>query len=224
MIDVETGQILVTVTEDCQCPIEQVLTTSMKNISRKLITASKAYVSPVPGGKGDIYLKSNPSVATVYIDGKSTGNTTPTTIRNLESGEHLIKVIKGDYVGSKVIRVHANDITEDNIILGKAKGGLKAYSNPVEAKIYIGDKYYGYTPKIINDLSAGDHLVVLKKSGYMEVKRRITIKGEQFATVDAEMFKPAALYLSSVPSNASVNIRGQHMGKTPLNLTDLYPE
>jgi len=224
MIDVETGQILTTVTEDCQCPIEQVLTTSMKNISRKLITASKAYVSPVAGGKGDIYLKSNPSAATIYVDGKKTKKTTPSTIRDLESGEHLVKVVKGDYVGSKVIRVHANDITEDNIILGKAKGGLKAYSTPAEAKIYIGNKFYGNTPKIISDLSAGDHLVVLKKSGYMEVKRRVSVKGDQFATVDAEMVKPAALYLSSLPSNASVIIRGQDMGKTPLNLTDLYPE
>jgi hypothetical protein len=224
MIDVETGQILVTVTEDCQCPIEKVLTSSMKNISNKLITASKAYVSPVLGGKGDIYLKSIPPAANVYIDGKSIGNTTPTTIRNLESGEHLVKVVKGDYVGSKVIRVHTNDITEDNITLDKAKGGLKAYSTPAEAKIYIGDTFYGNTLKILNDLSAGDHLVVLKKSGYMEVKRRVSVKGEQFATIDAEMVKPASLYLSSVPSNASVNIRGQKMGKTPLNLNNLYPE
>ena len=220
----ETGQILTTVTEDCQCPIEQLLTSSMKNISKKLINASKAYISPVAGGKGDIYLKSNPSAATVYVDGKSTSSTTPTTIRNLESGEHLIKVVKSDYVGSKVIRVHANNITEDNIILGKAKGGLKAYSNPAEANIYIGDKFFGNTPKIINDLSAGDHLVTLKKAGYMDVKRQVTIKGEEFATVEAEMVKPASLYISSVPTDAAVNIRGQQMGKTPLNLNDLYPE
>lgn len=224
MIDVETGQILVTVTEDCKCPIEEVLTSSMKNIAQKLVTASMGFIGQIAGGKGDIYLKSAPTGATIYIDGKKTVKTTPATLRDIESGEHLVKVVKGDFVGSKVINVQANAIPEASITLGKAKGGLKVYSTPAEAQIFIGDQFYGNTPKIINNISAGDQLITLKKSGYLDVKKRVTVTGEQFITVEGDLTKPASLYISSVPSKASVNISGQKMGETPLGLTDLYPE
>jgi TM2 domain-containing membrane protein YozV len=224
MIDVETGQILVTVTEDCQCPIELVLTTSMKNITKKLVDASKEYVRPIIGGKGDIYIKSEPSAALVYIDGKSRGMTTPTTIRDLETGEHLIKVVKGELVGSKIIRVSANKIHEESIYLGKAKGGIKVYSTPVEANIYIGEKFYGRTPKIISDLSIGDHLVTLKKSGYLDINQNITISGGDYAIVEGNLVKPASLNITSIPTNAIVRLRGKQIDKTPISINNQYPE
>ncbi len=224
MIDVETGQILITVIEDCQCPIEQVLTSSMKNITQKLVTASKEYIRPVVGGKGDIYVKSLPTAASVFIDGKSTGKTTPTTIRDLETGTHLVKVVKGELVGSKIIRVNANDIAEENISLGKAKGGIKVYSAPVEADIYIGEKFYGRTPKVISDLSTGDHSVKLKKEGYIEINRNITVSGGDYATIKGDLVKPASLKITSAPNNANVKLRGKNIGETPISLINQYPE
>ena len=96
-------------------------------------------------------------------------------------------------MGSKVIRVNPNVITEESITLGKAKGGLKAYSTPAEAKIYIGEKFYGRTPKIIKDLSIGDHLVTLKKSGYMDINRSVTITGGDYTTIEGNLVKSASL-------------------------------
>ncbi len=138
MIDVETGVILFTVTEDCACPIEKVLTTSMKNIAQKLVDMSKgrAVSEGILTGSGDIYLKSDPSGASVTLDGKSVNQVTPTTLRGIAAGEHRVKVVRGDYVGSKVVNVLPNEITQVTISLSKAIGGLKVYSNPPEANIY----------------------------------------------------------------------------------------
>ena len=226
MIAVETGEILTTVTEDCACPIEEVLTSSMKKVADKLVIANKSYVGVgiMGKGQGDIYLKSNPAAATVYIDGKKQNEVTPTTVKSLKSGEHLVKVVKGDYVGSKVVTVIPNDIVELNIALGKAKGGLKVYSNPAEADIYLSDQFYGKTPKIIRDLPAGDYFLSLRKGGYMEAKRNVRVNPEEFSDVDVNIVKPSALYITSDPANASVYVRGQEMGKTPLRLDQLYPE
>jgi len=46
MIDIETGQIVVTVNEDCRCPIEEVLTASIKNIVQKLVDSNNKSNNP----------------------------------------------------------------------------------------------------------------------------------------------------------------------------------
>ncbi len=157
MIDVETGQILETVTEDCPCPIEQVLTSSMKNVVQKLVTASK--------GRGDIYIKSNPTGASVHVDGRSIGKTTPATIRDIDSGEHLVKAVKGDYVGSKVVNVQANTTTEASITLGKAKGHLILNNLTPGSEVFIDGRK---TDQGANEFKVpiGVHNVEIERSGY----------------------------------------------------------
>ncbi len=74
MIDVESGVIVMTVTEDCPCSIEKVLTTSMKNVARKLagVSREQAVAGAKLSGEGDIYLKSQPTAAKIFLDGKPT--------------------------------------------------------------------------------------------------------------------------------------------------------
>ena len=196
----------------------------MKNIAEKLAKASKDYIKPIIGGKGDIYIKSDPSAAIVFINGKPTGKTTPTTIRDLDTGEHLVKVVKGELVGSKLLRINTNDITEIDIQLGKAKGGLKVYSSPVEADIFLGDNFFGRTPKVINDLALGDHLVTLKKSEYLDVTKNVTITAGDYQTIEGNLVKPAELRISSIPNNANIKINGEFIGATPVTLDSLYPK
>jgi hypothetical protein len=51
----------------------------------------------VNGLYGTIDIKSTPSGAEVYLDGKDTGETTPTTLTAVEVGEHTIKLIYFHY-------------------------------------------------------------------------------------------------------------------------------
>jgi TolB-like protein len=226
LIDVQSGQILATVTEDCRCPIEQILTTSMRSLAGKLVDETKKYpgLFVARGGNGDLYLKSSLTPAKIVVDGQPWPETTPTTIKNLSSGEHVIKVIKDDFIGSKVVIINPNEILDETIVMSKAHGSIKAYSNPGEADIFIEDQYYGQTPKIIKDVAAGEYLISLKKPGYLELKRRIKVNGEQYTEIDEHLVKPASLSINSCPVKATVFIRGQEMGQTPLQLHDLYPE
>jgi hypothetical protein len=224
MIDVETGEILLTVTEDCRCPVEEVLTGSMKKIADKLVEASKSIVTISGGGMGDIYLKSTPPDAQIYINNKLQQERTPATVRNLPTGECLIKVVKGDFVGSRVVTVMPNDIVDITIAMGIGKGGIKLYSTPAEAEILIGDQPFGATPKVIRDLPAGDYVVSLRKDGFLEAKRTVKVSTDEFSNLEVALVKPAALYVTSTPANAEVSVRGQSMGRTPLKLTQLFPE
>jgi hypothetical protein len=225
MIDVESSKILFTVTEDCRCPVEEVLTSSMKNIADKLVAASKSFVIIDTGiKKGDIYLKSVPSGAQIYINDQLQQERTPATLRNIPAGECLIKVVKGDELGSQAVIVKANEIVELMITLGRGKGGIKIYSTPAEAEIIIGEQSYGVTPKIIRDLPAGDYVVSLRRAGFVEAKCTVKVVPNEFNDVDVTFVKPATLYVTSTPSNAQVVLQGQSMGKTPLRLDQVNPE
>jgi hypothetical protein len=225
MIDVQTGKILLTVTDDCRCTVEEVLTSSIKKIADKLVTASKSEITLGPDkGKGDIYLKSSPSDAKIYINGQLQQMRTPAILKNLYAGECMIKVVKGDFVGSRVVKVTTDDIINLSITLGKGKGGIKIYSTPPEAEIMIGEQVFGRTPKVIRDLPAGDYVVYLRKTGYLEAKHTVKVNLDEFSNIDVKMIKPAGLYITSTPANAEVFIRGQYMGKTPLKIEQLNPE
>ncbi len=226
LISVESGQILATVTEDCSCTIEQVLTNSLRILAGNLVDETKKYpgLFVTKGGRGDVYLKSSLTPAHIFVDGQALNEQTPTTVKNLPSGEHVLKVVKDDYSGSKIVIINPDEILDETITMSKARGGIKVYSNPAEADIYIEDQYYGKTPKIIKDLAAGEYLLALKKEGYLQLKRRIKITGDDYAEIDERIVKPAAVSISSQPSPAVVFIRGQELGRTPLQLQDLYPE
>jgi hypothetical protein len=228
MIDTESEVILFTATEECPSSIEQVLSHSMKNLAVKLVGLSKSKVEAgILKGQGDIHLKSEPTSAEIFIDGKKLSEVTPMTIHNMESGEHMLKVVKGDFIGNRVITVIPNDIIQTTISLSRDKGGLKVYSSPAGADIYIENKYYGKTPKVIQEIAVGDYLVFVKKTGYLDATNKINVSPEAFAEVFYELVKPAILSITSQPSNAEVILitsKGKKIGKTPLVKENLYPE
>ena len=100
MIDVETGRIMLTKTEDCNCRIEKVLTTSLRNVALKMAgMATGGERLPIVNGKqvagrGDFFFKSNPSGAQVFIDDKPITGTTPVMKEDVPAGTHQIRMKK----------------------------------------------------------------------------------------------------------------------------------
>lgn len=188
MIDVETGKILYTVNEDCECPIESVLKISIKNLAQKLASKSIGNINTtIEEGKGDIYVKSVPSGAQIFLNGDNTGLLTPAALKNLESGQNIVKLQKENYVKTKVINVKPNEIEEETFYLSTAFGGIKIYTSPSEAEILIDNKPYGLTPKIIKNLAIGEHLVTLTKKGFIKNERKIKIISEKIISIDTTL-------------------------------------
>jgi hypothetical protein len=69
MINVRTGQIMYTVDEDCDCPIEQTLTVSTKNIAQKLSSMVRRERF------GGVKIASTPAGALVFINNTKVGAT-----------------------------------------------------------------------------------------------------------------------------------------------------
>lgn len=223
LIDVETGQILKSVTEDCQCPIERVLTQSIRKIAYKLagriITTTTTTV--LEEGQGDLFIKSDPNGAEIFLDNVDTGKETPETLQDIQAGEHFIKLVKGKYIGTKTVKVKANDLVTANIELQTATGNIKIYSDPPEATIFVDGEEYGLTPKILRNISIGEHQVRLKLKGYAEYRTNTTVKYNTTTSVNAQLKRLGILSVTSVPSKAKLYILDVYFGDTPARATDM---
>lgn len=229
MIDIETGRIMLTKTEDCNCPIEEVLTSSLKNIALKMAgMSSAAETQPVLRretvlGQGDFYFTSNPSGATVYIDDQPQSGATPLMIEGIPAGTHQIRMEKGYYSGSQTVFLEPNEFKKIELNLVKAKGGLKIVTTPLEADMFLDNKPLGHSPQTLTGLDAGEHILKLSKPGYLDYEEVVVVQGDEIKRLDLRLEKimPASLTITTQPPNCDVYVNGQLKGKSPVVVRDL---
>lgn len=214
IIDIESGKIMKSIFEDCECPIEQVLTASMKKVARKLAGIKNFSYSKIEG-KGDIFIDSDPNGAIVFIDNINTGKKTPTTIRNVGAGEHIIRLLKEDYSAEKVVRVDVNNISNEKILLKKNKGVFKIYSNPPQAMVLINNEPVGTTPMIKDEISSGTYEITIRKKGYFDYSKKVILKPANTEIIETELIKYKKVNIRSNPPNALLFIDGKKIGNTP---------
>ena len=216
LIDVETGAVAKIVTEDYQGPVEQLLTISIRNVAFKLAGKIPPDILTDDPGKatGDIFIKSDPSDAEIFLDGFNTGRRTPATLRGVTIGSHEIMVIKEGLISSKVVNVKSNDVVYEDLQLASGSGPLRIYSDPPEVEVYIDKKLIGKTPVILRDIKVGEHLLWFKKLGYNSVEKKVEIIPMQSTIVEAKLYRHTQILISSKPQGALVYLNGQLKGTT----------
>ncbi len=65
-----------------------------------LLLAGNIYAQVIQGATGNINIQSEPKGAEVYLDGSFMGNT-PLALKDIDAGEHVIKVTKAGYVDAE---------------------------------------------------------------------------------------------------------------------------
>jgi len=229
MVDIQTGRIMMSKSEDCDCPIEKVLTQSVPNIALKMAGLSpdqKPDGEPLPmvvAGKGDFYFNSDPQGAQVSIDGKQTAVITPGYLEGVQAGMHVIRMNTEQYSGSETIFLDADEFKRVELKLERAKGGLKVMTTPLDAELYIDNTGYGLTPQNVSGLDAGEHLIRISKQGYVDYTERVIIRGDETARLEANLVKWAYLTVTSAPSEAEVYIDNSKLGVTPISGQQLVP-
>jgi TolB-like protein len=92
IVDIETGRILINRTEDCDCPIEKILTQSMRNLAFKMagLTPGQSVVSPslVPA---KLSVMGKPNGALLTLNKKNIG-AIPLIEYKVYPGTHTLKV------------------------------------------------------------------------------------------------------------------------------------
>lgn len=132
---------------------------------------------------GSIKVSSNPSGASVYLDGAFKG-TTPIILSNVPVGSHTIKLTKSGYNdASKTVSVSVGKTTFVFESLTAQAGTLKISSTPSGADVYVDGVYRGVTPLSLQGIPVGFHRVVVKKFGYSDVVQYVKVLPDR--TVEA---------------------------------------
>ena len=137
---------------------------------------------------GSIDIKSNPSGALIYINGKYIGKT-PKKIPGMPVGKHKIQLkLKNYQAHSEEVTIEANGTASVSPTLRGLPGKILVTSTPSGADVYIDGRKVGQTP-YSGSLSAGSHSVRVSKSGYQSFEETVTIQPNKARTLDATLKK-----------------------------------
>jgi TolB-like protein len=196
IIDVETGKIDTNVTEDCDCPIEKVLTQTMKRLAFIMAGLESGKAGPtiaIQRGDASLYIKSDPADASVYVNGTLMDGRTPLTLENLTAGKYVVMVKKTDMQAKKEVMLASNQVTRIALTLQKQKTMLKITSEPSEAEVYLvkrpgaGTKPDQITPAIFENLSPGTVSVTLFKIGFRDTTVPCLINANEINTYQIKL-------------------------------------
>lgn len=130
------------------------------------------------------------SQSDIYVDNELKGKGSWTG--RLPDGEHVFEAKKASH---KPTLKNAYFVIghDENIIIPDPEpiyGTVDVNSTPLGATIYIDDKKYGTSPKVLDDVLIGKHRLRLEKEGYATVTKNINID-ENGITYVAETLKTA---------------------------------
>tara|TARA_R110002096_G_scaffold61399_1_gene152553 strand:- start:11572 stop:13611 length:2040 start_codon:yes stop_codon:yes gene_type:complete len=156
--------------------------------------------------------------AKVFIDNVEQGNA-PITLENLSAGTHRIVIEAERYFPyTEDIEIEGKDKTQElSVELVPAWAKVEFASVPEGAKILIDDESAANTPASI-ELVEGKYAIRVKKPGFKDWQKNITVIANEDAAFTDIQLKPAdaTLFVESVPAAANVTVDGNYVGKTPL--------
>jgi hypothetical protein len=189
MLSVQTGTVEQNISEDCDCPVEELLTVTMERLARRFagikVEEDAARKVEIKRGDASLFIKTDPDSARIYIDGKLVDGQTPLTIENLTPGDHVVKTTKRELSGFATISLQSNKMGRLDIKLKKQGTIVKVASTPSEAEVYINGsprtraKPDQLTPAIFENLTANSIAVTLFKVGYLDTTIMIGIKANE---------------------------------------------
>ncbi|MDD5678096.1 MAG: PEGA domain-containing protein [Kiritimatiellae bacterium] len=101
-------------------------------------------------------------------------------------------------------------------------GQLYVTSTPADATVICDGVNLGQTPATVMDVAAGEHLLILHKSGWSDARKTVVTQPGERQSVDFKLEPLTGLLLIlSEPSAADIDLDGVSAGKTPLCLHDV---
>lgn len=196
MLSVESGVVEQSISEDCDCTIEELLTVVMDRMAKRIsgITIeTSAKKIEIKRGDATLFIKTDPDSARIFIDGKLVEGQTPLTIENLPSGEHTVKTTRRDLTGFATITLQPNKVGRLDIKLCRQQTVLKVASIPSEAEVYLSGspkkrlRPDQITPAIFEKLLSDSLVVTLFKTGYFDTTLIVNIIPNEINNLSVSM-------------------------------------
>lgn len=122
---------------------------------------------------GLVFIRSNPTEASVTIDGEFAG-LTPLEVALTPNQNHELTFFKNGYHSSKSnIRTQPNQERELNVALEPVLASVSVRSNPEDAQLYVNGEPRGLANQTI-ELMAASQLIEIRKDGYVPYTTQFT--------------------------------------------------
>jgi len=171
---------------------------------------------------GILLVRSEPTGATVYVDGIEKG-TTLFQNADIGAGEHEIRVQKNMYHPyTEILNIQPDMISEIEAILKPNFGKLSINSLPNDAVVMINRQIKGKTPYSIDKIESGSYNIQISKDLYHTHEENFIITDGSENTRDIRL-TPAfgKLAVITSPTGAEVILDAQSRGATPSELDEL---
>ena len=160
---------------------------------------------------GSLSILSDPIGATVYLDNFVKGQT-PLDIPELPVKDYMIRLELKDYqMLERRVTVQYAENTTQKYSLDPLPGKLNVFTSPARATIIIGGERYTSSSSGIAtiELPVGQYRIEISKDGYGPLEKQVSIKPNDFGTLD--------INLKKIPAGVSSN---PDMGFLTVNTTD----
>ena len=160
---------------------------------------------------GSLSILSDPIGATVYLDNFVKGQT-PLDIPELPVKDYMIRLELKDYqMLERRVTVQYAENTTQKYSLDPLPGKLNVFTSPARATIIIGGERYTSSSSGIAtiELPVGQYRIEISKDGYEPLEKQVSIKPNDFGTLD--------INLKKIPAGVSSN---PDMGFLTVNTTD----
>lgn len=200
LLDVETGKVDKSISEDCDCPIEKLLLSTMNTLAFRVAglgVDKSSSTLEITRGDAFLFIKTEPAEAYLYIDGKMVDGKSPVTLENLQAGKHTITAKKGDLIASSEVVLSSNKVERLEMVLTKEQTRVKIISEPSDAEVYLRGvtpthkiSPDGVTPGVFS-LDGMDSTVTftLFKIGYADTTIVTPITPNQLNTINVSLAK-----------------------------------
>ena len=162
-----------------------------------------------------VFVASDPTGATVTVDGKAQGPT-PVLVRGLEKGRHRI-VLSLDGYEEFDRQIHVPDLLPSRPYALRAKAGtLHVTSTAPGTAVWRGPQLLGVAPGLIQGLPPGDYELVFAAPGCEPIRKAVTLSDVSSTRVEVEP-KPllGALEITTQPAGCTVSIEGALKAVSP---------
>lgn len=187
-------------------------------------------------GTGDAYITSQPSGASIYLNGNNSSKITPDSLNGLAEGTYQLTLKLADYYDTTVnVKILRDQLTIRDVALTKIppppKSSITVNSTPSGARIYLSGSNTGKnTPDSFTGLDAGSYNFTLKLTGYRDTSFTASVSAGQNITRNITLTRvvlpppKVTIGLASIPSGASILMNGNSTGKsTPDSISNIDP-
>ena len=217
MVDVETGALERTALRDCECALQDILTSIIGQVAAELAgiswPAPTTFARPLERdeGTGILFVESVPSGGRISVDGGPSRDSTPAMLRDVPAGEHVVRVVREHLVAEERVRVVRDDLVKVHLSLGPESGALFIESNPPGAWISIDGAPHGTTPSLLRGIAAGSHTVSVGAEGHMRWEEQIVVELNQRTDLPVTLQPAGYLAISVDTPGATVTVDGRRV-------------